>query len=132
VTSYTERYHEDAANGPVTVLPPVPTANLGTAGVNDLANELRDQMLDTLREMSAQVPGHSEQPEAPSLPVPGESKAVDPAEHDADEPTSELAQESGESYMTNSAASTRIRTEGSENGTETEEDEGMVLVGRPL
>jgi len=125
----------------VRVLPPVPTTDLGTADVHDLANRLRDQMLITLREISVQVPGHTEQTEDPSLPVPDESKPgslSEPMSPAIVEPTPELPQarvESGESFMSNSVvsqSSTRIRTEGSENGTETEEDEGMVLVGRPL
>jgi len=121
----------------VRVLPPVSTTDLGTADVNDLANQLRDQMFATLREISAQVPGH---PDDSSLVVgPGVSNPADPAQSAPDEPTSEAIQErveSGDSFMSNSEvgqpSSSRIRAEGSENGTETEEDEGMVLVGRPL
>jgi len=145
--NYWKMYHHGFfGNGTikVRVLPPVSTADLGTADVNDLANQLHDQMLFTLREISTQVPGHSAHGEVVTPPVPIESKPADspekpePVTSPADEPVSELGQErvsSGDSFMTNSVTSqqsTRIRSEGSENGTETEEDEGMVLVGRPI
>jgi lysophosphatidate acyltransferase len=125
-------------NNLLPVLPPVSTTDLGTADVTDLANGLRDQMLVTLREMS----GHAETAkEASSLSAPDESKPADslePTPPGMEEPAPEVPQaraESGLSFMSNSEVSPtliRIRSEGSENGTETEEDEGMVLVGRPL
>ena len=100
-------------------------------------------MFATLQEISDQVPGQLEKGEDSSLLVPEESKPAADAEPVSGSPTtdelaSDVSQErvgSGESFLSGSVASQssiRIRTEGSENGTETEEDEGMVLVGRPL
>lgn len=123
------------------VLPPVPTEGLTTADVGDLAIRIREQMLQVLREISdPNAPPPPATPaetfsvprtekdvpvEAPSTlkettPVPSAGGMTAPRPRDVSEerpmtPHSEVASEGS------------IRR--SEN--DTEEEEGMVLVGRP-
>lgn len=121
----------------IKVLPPVPTTGLTTVDIPDLVNRVRDQMVATLREISVPVPP-SAYPEAKTEQVQPsqqeERNSVDqpvppaPTEPDPETPAESTSQHS--SSASESGSSVR-RPEGSENGAETEEDEGMVLVGRP-
>ncbi|ETW84083.1 hypothetical protein HETIRDRAFT_314709 [Heterobasidion irregulare TC 32-1] len=97
----------------IKVLPPVPTTGLTVADVADLAVRVHDQMVAALREISD--PSTARPPRSPAGPAPA-----------SDSPPAR------EKQRENSAVEAPLRRrEGSENGTETEEDEGMVLVGRP-
>jgi hypothetical protein len=112
----------------VTVLPPIPTAGLSIEDVSALSTRVRDQMLTTLREISVTVP--SEKP--PLTEVLGDAASTEgtPTPTIPSEPT--LRDEDSEPADMASATSSRVlQKDGSENGTETEEDEGMVLVGHP-
>ncbi|CAA7259911.1 unnamed protein product [Cyclocybe aegerita] len=120
----------------VRVLPAIPTTGLTPADVGSLSTRVRDVMLEALREISPKVPSESSSKAAASNPQ--EEKVREPAEPVADLllPTSPvpntLTKKSSSSSIASSAASSVVRnTNSSENGTETEEDEGMVLVGRP-
>jgi len=112
----------------VTVLPPIPTAGLSIEDVSALATRVRDQMLTTLREISVTVP--SEKP--PLTEVLGDAASTEgtPTPTIPSEPTHRV--EPSEPVDVASTTSSRVlQKDGSENGTETEEDEGMVLVGHP-
>jgi lysophosphatidate acyltransferase len=126
------------ANSSYVVLPPIPTTNIAVADVPSLAVRVHDQMLSTLREISVEVPPRLPEKDGfPSEPIPLAPIATDaPPTPTSDEPQPEpspsasATQETGGD--TSSEAGSMIRkSEGSENGTETEEDEGMVLVGHP-
>lgn len=108
---------------PFTVLPPVATTGLTAEDITPFSNRLRDQMLTTLREISVKVPTNESgdksddrrtpTPRAPSVP------------------TEAGPRNEGVPSIATITSSQTLKKEGSETGTETEEDEGMVLVGRP-
>jgi lysophosphatidate acyltransferase len=123
------------------VLPPVPTEGLTAADVGDLATRIREQMLQVLREISdPNAPPPPATPaetssasrtekdipiEAPSTlkeatPVPSAGDIAVPQPRDV----SEERPASPHSEVTSEESVRR-----SEN--DTEEEEGMVLVGRP-
>jgi len=125
------------------VLPPVPTEGLTAADVGDLAARVREQMLQVLREISdpnaPPPPVIPDEPssvsrtkkdapvEAPSIlkettPVPSTSIGDMTASHPRD--VSEERPETPYSEITSEGSIRR-----SEN--DTEEEEGMILVGRP-
>jgi len=109
------------------VLPPIPTAGLSIDEVSALATSVRDQMLTTLREISVTVPSEK---------VPTEGLGDAASTEGTPTPTIPIERtlpvESSWPTDAASTASSRIlQKEESENGTETEEDEGMVLVGHP-
>ncbi|OSD04537.1 1-acylglycerol-3-phosphate O [Trametes coccinea BRFM310] len=141
----------------VKVLPPIPTTGMTSADAGALAVRVHDLMVETLREISAPPPPDA-MPKAPEpattsspLPSPGAAGVPTPASAPAPSqpettPTAQTESEKvAEQVRTESRASTNTsesssfssptlshsRVEGSENGTETEEDDGMVLVGRP-
>ena len=96
------------------VLPPVSTVGLKTDDCSDLVLKVRNQMLETLREISRKVPSADSKGD----PTPSSSIAVDtpqPPPVVEDIPAAELLQKGKKA---------------SENGTDEEDDE-MVLVGRP-
>lgn len=120
------------------MLPPIPTEGLTAADVGDLATRVREQMLEVLREISD--PNAPPPPAAPSpvsqtekeIPVglpstPRETTPV-PATGDVEVPqprdTPEERPATPYSEVTSEGSVRR-----SEN--DTEEEEGMVLVGRP-
>ena len=130
----------------------MPTTGLTVADVADLAVRVHDQMVAALREISD--PSAAPPPRSPAAPAPAPAPAsdssparekqrensaveapVEPSRADApvyreDEAAAPLAAAAHESQQAEVEEELR-RREGSENGTETEEDEGMVLVGRP-
>lgn len=99
------------------MLPPIATVGLTAAEVSGLAARVHDQMLDALREISGVAAGREE----------GAAKA-DEAEAVSASPTLTDPSISSASIASSSLASSRAA---SERGVETEEDEGMILVGRP-
>ncbi|TFK43918.1 hypothetical protein BDQ12DRAFT_709582 [Crucibulum laeve] len=158
----------DEGSFTVRVLPPIPTVGLTPADVNALATRVREQMLETLRDISVKVPSSvlsgleskptTSQPTAsPSNPTntatqppaaPSEPPATSssPPTHNllAAEKTLdilaaekerelELASSMSSASIAESAVSetsSKSSEERSSEGGETEEDEGMVLVGR--
>lgn len=117
----------------LSVLPPISTTGLTTDDIGDLAARTREQMLETLRDISesqSQTPPENneisasqtrdirEQTPTPNLP------SIDTA------PVA-LSRESDTEAESSTPSVSSSRRDGSENGVETEEDEGMVLVGRP-
>lgn len=117
------------------VLPPVPTAGLTIEDVSALTASVRDQMLNTLREISVNVSSSKPEKSDDSRASPRPSVVADLAQANAANEPSEVVPSplvaTSNSDDTSSASGSEIRKEGSENGAETEEDEGMVLVGRP-
>lgn len=118
------------------VLPPVPTAGLTTEDVSALTTRVRDQMLSALCEISVKVPSGEPEKSDDSKASPGPSVRADLARASTANERSEAAPSplpvaTLNSDDTSSTSGSEIRKEGSENGAETEEDEGMVLVGRP-
>lgn len=120
------------------VLPPISTTDLTTDDVGALAARVREQMLAALHEISAPAPG------TPAPKVPAATESVPRPTSPQDEPKTVVDERvppatlprltpsrdaSRESVMSSSASSSRRQE--SETGAETEEDEGMVLVGRP-
>lgn len=136
--NYWRIYHKgvfDTGTIKLKVLPPIPTTGLTMADVSELAARVRNQMLDTLREISAKVAitqesGEIQQsrPEEPSstkdedLPI--VSNIVLPV---VSETPSEAASECSE--VVKVTRSLRLDGSVSEYGGETD-DEGNVLVGR--
>ncbi|KAJ6536753.1 hypothetical protein DFH09DRAFT_1401340 [Mycena vulgaris] len=117
------------------MLPPIPTAGLTAADVPALVTLVSDQMLATLIEISTNAtPGPK--PPAP-LPAPGSISSLTAvlsdvvSEHAAAMPEDAVLE--GKALSRESLADSAFEgVAGSENGIETEEDdEGMVLVGRP-
>jgi lysophosphatidate acyltransferase len=117
------------------VLPPVPTEGLTADDVGDLAARIREQMLQVLREISdpnapaaPTIPAEASQDipvEAPSTlkeatPVPfiGDTAAPQPRDVPEERPETPYSEVTSEGSVRRS-----------EN--DTEEEEGMVLVGRP-
>jgi lysophosphatidate acyltransferase len=128
----------------LSVLPPVSTEGLTSSDVTELAASVRGQMLHTLREISVKVP--SGEP-----PSESEDKTPTPAIMEPSLPSSasissmsgtlpsigtEEANEGGnggdsESHSV-SGSDFSLRRESSGAGTETEEEEGMVIIERPV
>jgi lysophosphatidate acyltransferase len=119
----------------IKILPPVPTTDLTADAVSALADRVRDQMLTTLREISIRVPSSElEQSPGPAEPDSGLADRATPTPFTSGDVSGvEVPNEvvTPPKYETVSTTVSQLPKEGSENGTETEEDEGMVLVGRP-
>ena len=123
------------------VLPPVPTEGLTAADVSDLAIRVHDMMVESLREISAPPPPGAEPkttlpavtPTLLETPVQSSVPAEQPKSNEPEQPRTESRTSSSvsENSATSSPVLTYSRMEGSEYGTETEEDDAMVLVGRP-
>ena len=98
-------------------------------------------MVETLREISAPPPPGTEpkttQPAVTPTPLTTPAQPSTPSEPVKEKEPEPLRTESrasnsmSENSATSSPVLTHSRMEGSEYGTETEEDDGMVLVGRP-
>ena len=126
------------------VLPPVPTTGLTTSDASELARKVREQMLSALYEISNYIPetstsiseaklverASSSSTEKARLPVAESSPLPDTA-------PKEVKRESPSSSTVvvplaiDTSAGVFVRHDGSDTGVSTEEDEGMVLVGRP-
>ncbi|KAJ3736166.1 hypothetical protein DFJ43DRAFT_990141 [Lentinula guzmanii] len=131
----------------IRVLPPIPTEGLTVNDVPALTERIRDQMLDALHDISVKVEVPAEEPRGPQPTIPNEIRS-DPSttlsspnteDEGAFSPPDVNPEGILEATRTSSVASISSsdsnhreqRSEPSENGAETEEDEGMVLVGRP-
>ncbi|KAF8505858.1 hypothetical protein F5888DRAFT_1603710 [Russula emetica] len=146
VENYWNLYHQghsEFGTFKVRVLPPVPTEGLTATDVGDLAVRIREQMLKVLREIS--------DPNAPAPPaIPGESFSVSRTEKDTPIEAPSILKETtpvpsasiGDMTTQHSrdvseerpaTPYSEITSEGSIRRSEndTEEEEGMVLVGRP-
>lgn len=96
-------------------------------------------MLTTLREISVRVPSRQPDKSPDSVESPRDPDPTDqgtPTLSAPNESVTEVEAQSGTTTPSQSETSSTTPSqftgrEGSENGTETEEDEGMVLVGRP-
>ncbi|KAI0082512.1 1-acylglycerol-3-phosphate O [Panus rudis PR-1116 ss-1] len=140
----------------VKVLPPIPTTGLTPQDVTPLSTRVHDLMVSTLREISGPVlPSAYPVPEKPSsitadvklqqaqdplhtVPTIIESDPLSTSSSPTSQPPEGLVESRSESrastYASDFSTSSPVsgsRRFGSENGAETEEDEGMVLVGRP-
>ena len=134
------------------VLPPIPTEGLTAADIPDLAVRVHDQMVAALREISVPVASPNVPSESKSSPIPSDkpnetprdilsaqAASALPAEPEPAQPVESLPQipSRSESRASTQASEdtgsspAQSRRSGSDNGTETEEDDGMVLVGRP-
>ncbi|KAL1698933.1 hypothetical protein EV121DRAFT_265608 [Schizophyllum commune] len=136
----------------VKVLPPIPTAGLTIDDIPELVTRVRDQMLVALREISRDGPAPSADDKTAQLsvgPVPEKSPLPSPPPEEAPKPvegvpkpvvplpTTVVAAEgvSGErrpvplAHARDNSSAESAPSESGSNGTE--EDEGMVLVGRP-
>lgn len=106
---------------------------LGPEDAGALATRVREQMLDALREISIRATGSSRleipQRVQPPKTIPEPSLVVQTASPRISEPDQMLPSSASTSSLADSLTSSRYQM--SENGAETEEDEGMVLVGRP-
>jgi lysophosphatidate acyltransferase len=113
------------------VLAPIPTAGLTDADVPTLAERVHDDMLTTLLEISPRETELSVSTPPTAEMVPPVTESTDPSERvsESTHPPSMVESESQPPLLMESIYTRK--TDGSENGTETEEDEGMVLVGRP-
>ncbi|RPD66862.1 1-acylglycerol-3-phosphate O [Lentinus tigrinus ALCF2SS1-7] len=124
----------------VKVLPPIPTTGLTAADVPALAVRVHDMMVEALREISVPPPpGMEPKPSQPAAtpstltvapPTPAPA-APTPKEPEQPRTESRASTNTSENSVTSSPVLSHSRMEGSEYGTETEEDDGMVLVGRP-
>jgi len=118
----------------VRVLPAIPTTGLTPADVPALITRVRDQMLAALREISVEVPssGSTVIPRDLLKPTVSTREAVTPS------PTPQAvisalheANRGSSVSIASSTESSPSRIGMSDTGGETEEDEGMILVGRP-
>jgi lysophosphatidate acyltransferase len=128
----------------VRVLPPVPTTGLSSEDTSTLAVHVRDQMLQALRDISVKDSFQTTEKEgefqvgnfgSETRVNPGSPQSVEVVSSQIpiqEKPVQEAALEGSSLAMSASASSLNTWKSGaSENGTETEEDEGMILVGRP-
>lgn len=117
----------------VRVLPPISTTGLTAADVGTLSTNIRDQMLGTLHEISgkldSEADSHLHQAASPDVPSDSGPVIELSAPVISTEPESLPDVAGSSSSLASSSDSSRRRA--SEAGTETEEDEGMILVGRP-
>jgi len=127
----------------IRVLPPILTEGLTVNDVPELTTRVRDQMLDALRDISLKVEPERQPRDSETSTKQGSE--LDPLSFTTfstkeDEGTvsppdvspEHKARTSSTASLASSDSNNRDqRSEPSENGTETEEDEGMVLVGRP-
>ncbi|KDR84083.1 hypothetical protein GALMADRAFT_236727 [Galerina marginata CBS 339.88] len=131
----------------VRVLPPIPTTGLTAGDVGSLASRVRSQMLEALHDLAGNGSSekYSVQPKDTSSkssesgdgPLESTAALLSPSIGVGSESLDGLLQKKGSSSsIASSAVSASVSATGqvqtaSEAGTETEEDEGMILVGRP-
>jgi len=125
---------------PPTVLPPVPTTGLTGANVTELATGVREQMLAALRDISVKTgstrskheSGDRPPPKTTVLEGPAGSATIEESEppHSAAD-SEEMVISAGDGMSVSEGSDSSRKKDSSEAGTETEEEEGMVLVGRP-
>lgn len=115
------------------VLPPISTTGLSAADVGTLSARVRDQMLDALRDLSGKLhPKQSEGQDGPDAPPDSTiSTTLSVIGNDPESLEAMAAGVEGSSSSLASFSTSSSRRRASEAGTETEEEEGMILVGRP-
>jgi hypothetical protein len=135
------------------VLQPIPTTSVATEDVHILADRVRDAMLATLHDISPEGPStdpvqanpvvfseKSQKEATPPPPSPSEQKSELIPPLDTPEPlvapSIGISPYSVDSTListgsSSSLACSSVSTRGKEDGTETEEDGDMILVGRP-
>lgn len=110
------------------MLRPIPTADLSSGDVGLLATRVRDQMLDTLRDLYAKLDLEQNHRQEKDVLRPAEM-TITPSIGIEPEFLETISVITGSS---SSLASSQQRTlDANETGGETEEDDGMILVGRP-
>lgn len=135
VENYYHLYHHGVFNEgviKVKILPPVPTTGLVASDAGKLAVSVREQMVEALHEISTHAPKPKEI-KAPSTPPQPQQPVIEekvPASPALSSQSSALGV-SASAVSISSSDSTSSTRRSSEAGAETEEDEGMVLVGRP-
>ncbi|KAF9644501.1 1-acylglycerol-3-phosphate O [Thelephora ganbajun] len=137
--NYWRLYHKGHFEGGVLkirVLPPISTTGLTVADVGDLATRTREQMLEALRDISEPLDSQPQPPpkkDTVSVPQTGDIREQTPTPNlpSIDTTPVEHSRESDTEAEPSTPSVSSSRRGGSENGVETEEDEGMVLVGRP-
>ncbi|PPQ92732.1 hypothetical protein CVT25_015699 [Psilocybe cyanescens] len=145
--NYWNIYHKgvfESGTIKVRVLPPILTTGLAASDAGKLSTHVRDVMLEALRDISSSVPSKKDAsaPEKPTSQDPNtpESRsgplesAADTIVAASEQTESLISKNSGSSSSiasSSNSASDRRKANLSEAGTETEEDEGMILVGRP-
>ncbi|KAL4247117.1 1-acyl-sn-glycerol-3-phosphate acyltransferase [Abortiporus biennis] len=150
VENYWKLYRKgvfEAGTIKVKVLPPIDTTGLTAADVGTLSERVRDSMIVALKEISRPTPTPSpsnDDDEKPYISTPPHPPPSPPSQIQI-QPSQQqpiIIEASSRSESRASASSTNVSEEpsspalsrlgdNSENGVETEEDEGMVLVGRP-
>lgn len=133
--NYWNLYHKGVFNSgviKVRVLPPISTAGLTAADIPALTTQVRDQMLEALREISVVPPqGRAQESvsakEKPQDTLRAQTSSIAPKIEDVSDSATAVLDAGTSSASLVSAYSLT----GSENGVETDEDEGMILVGRP-
>ncbi|GLB34201.1 putative 1-acyl-sn-glycerol-3-phosphate acyltransferase family protein [Lyophyllum shimeji] len=145
--NYWRLYHKGVFNTgtiKVRVLPPIATTGLTAADIPALTERVRDQMLETLREISV-PPSKRSTPESEEKTEKSHSEAPAPASSSSGDASPDTGSQepspvipsslgtglSSSSLASSASASNLSKSEISERGAETEEDEGMILVGRP-
>jgi len=157
VGNYWNLYHKgifDSGVIKVRVLPPISTTGLTPADIPVLATRVREQMLETLHDiytdrLSEKEDGSTLHPShSPSIPPPppphvasisDESSPVQPSlrtesrasEFTLDSEPSVKGDDDSPLGTTSASLAASIVSSASGLGNETEEDEGMILVGRP-
>jgi lysophosphatidate acyltransferase len=137
--NYWRLYHKGHLEGGVLkirVLPPISTTGLTAADVGDLATRTREQMLQALRDISDPTDSQPLTPQGKGAISASQTKDVREQTPTPNLPTIDttsvkLTRESDIEAEPSTPSVSSSRRDGSENGGETEEDEGMVLVGRP-
>jgi len=117
----------------VRVLPPVSTTGLKTQDVSDLAVRVRNLMVEALYDISAKAPAGQLKKAEEHLSASAPEK-VTPQLSEAQFPQKIPVVEENVGSLTMSSSTSSLHTwqsGTSEYGAETEEDEGMILVGRP-
>ncbi|KAH7916801.1 hypothetical protein BJ138DRAFT_995221 [Hygrophoropsis aurantiaca] len=120
----------------VRILPPIPTSGITPSDIPELASRIREQMLVTLRDISVKVASNEDIPATESPETQPESltrvQEADGGPSATDESlpgASETPSDESNNEAASVSGSRILKQEGSEYGTETD-DEGMVVVGR--
>ncbi|KAF5321356.1 hypothetical protein D9619_000549 [Psilocybe cf. subviscida] len=154
--NYWHLYHKsvfESGTMTVKVLPPIPTKGLTVADVGNLATSVREQMMAALIKISPGAVAPSSASESSSTPTTTTSSSMappalskssaaeasspvrksepEPIQQAVDTVASVALDSRGSSSSLASSSASQLRATGSSEGAETEEDEGMILVGRP-
>ena len=119
------------------VLPPTPTTGLTVADVADLATRTREQMLTTLRDISAKVESEEDKPkDLPELMPEPPSVEVSPDPAVADNVVPSIPATPSEETPSEASEPSRsvqsLRPDGSVSEYGETDDEGVVHIRRPI